>query len=318
MERKKSQRLHGHIGHCPQRGSWYPESHLQRDRVFVNSGPRRRVTQIRNSGWETPLETFPRDKAHCVRGDAWTKLLLASRSPARAPTCWLRGADTPTPPRRSRHTELPFPCRQQPSPARPRGTAGEGAAPGPSRRPREARPGPDPAARTAARRGGGAEASLRCPQRGKPQVSAPSWGFLVAAFLYRGARGEAAPATRPKLSVPAYLGGGGPAGPFPSARPAVQRPRTPRHHYPLPPAALLPSLSPPCPAAAAARRSSLTPPSSRPAAVLPPARPPALPAGSHAARCLAPRRVSGPPARAPSLARTQREGAAGAALSLSA
>lgn len=127
---------------------------------------------------------------------------------------------------------------------------------------------------------------------GKPQVSAPSWGF-------RGACGaQSHPATSPQTFRASLPGGGGPTASFPSALPAAQRPRTPRHHYypPPPPPSFLPT--PPT----RRRPALLTPPSSRPRGGAP-NRPPA-----PLSRCRAPSSaLCVGPARARSRSHKERE-----------
>lgn len=167
MERKKSKRVNGHIGYYPRCGSRYPESHLQKERVSINSGPRRRVTRIRNSGWETPPETSPRDKAHCVRRDAEPQLHRPGGSGAgcsgggRPP----RGSRLPAPPANGRFGPGGAGGQRPALPAAHGGWARAG--------PRRTSGG------SAGRRGPGASA-LRGSPKFRREVGAPPWRCLSA------------------------------------------------------------------------------------------------------------------------------------------
>lgn len=282
VERKKSKRVNGHIGYYPRCGSRYPESHLQKERVSINSGPRRRVTRIRNSGWETPPETSP-----------WIKPIVSAGT--RSPSC----TDLAAPARDAAAAGDPPAAPGCPPlpPTAASGPAARGDSARPFLLPTEAGPGPDPATQAVARRGAGARAPPRCAEAPSfgPKLGLPRGGASALRGL-RGAR-QSRPGTSPQTSRVSLPGGGGPACSFPSALPAAQRPRTPRHHYP--PAGRPASLpAPPTRRCLRRRPAFLTPPSSRPRGGSPNRRPPAPPAASHAARRPPPRCVSGPPARA--------------------
>lgn len=306
VERKKSKRVNGHIGYYPRCGSRYPESHLQKERVSINSGPRRRVTRIRNSGWGTPPETSPRDKAHCVRRDAEPQLHRPGGSGAgcsgggRPP----RGSRLPAPPANGRFGPGSAGGQRPALPAAHGGWARAG--------PRRTSGG------SAGRRGPGASA-LRGSPKFRPEVGAPPWRCLSAA----GPAGRAAEPPRhlaPNFpSQPTWGRGSRLLLPLSAAgRPAAA--------YTTPSlSARRPACLPPRPPTRRCLRrclrhrpAFLTPPSSRPRGGSPNRRPPAR-AARRLSRCPAPSAaLCLGPARAALPARTQREGAAGAPLFLSA